>query len=167
MDRKVNRRTVIRLSGKLPSDAAVGRQLGITRERVRQICKDVVWEPPEGYLPIDEASKKLNYAHSTLSQMVKWGIIDGIFHKGRLYIKVSSFNPGRCEICGGNIDKGKRRYCGKKACIKEAARRAQNKKSLKRFHLDTGQPVDIPYFAPKNPRESLRNRYGNQLEVKA
>lgn len=158
----IDRNKVIELAKELPSCAAVARTLGISRERVRQICNESgvfnQWKPPEGYIFVAEAATKLGYTKSSIRRLVARGAASCLKHGKYMYVNIQKFSIGNC-VCGKPIGKRRRKFCSKE-CLQLSINQSHTRSNFRGFHKRTGQSISNPYFAPHD--HNSRRVYGQK-----
>lgn len=158
-EKMVERRRVLDLIKKLPSYAEVGRTLGISRERVRQISEESGvlshWKPPNGYIPLEDAITELGYAPNSLKRLITLGAVPCLRKKGRMYIKAQEFYVGFCP-CGKPISKYRRRFCSDN-CLALSQKQSHTRSIFRSFHNKRKrQNINTPYFAIHDVNKSSR-----------
>lgn len=147
----IDRNKVIELAKELPSCAAVARTLGISRERVRQICNESglnQWKPPEGYISVAEAATEIGYTKSSARRLVIRGAAPYLKHGGCLYVNIQEFSFGNC-ICGKPIGKGRHKFCSEE-CLQLSVNQSHTRSIFRGFHKRTGQSISNPYFESRD-----------------
>ena len=129
MSTKTDRNAVIRDRAARESCAAIARDFGLTRERVRQIVGKID-RCPKGCLTIKESAIIAGIHHDTVREMVRRGEVSSVKLGKCWFIKADGvLRP--CALCGE--PRGSRKqYC--KPCSKEARRKAVNRYNWRRLH---------------------------------
>ena len=97
--------------------AQLGRELGITRERVRQINEKHPGNIPipPGYFTVQRTAEILDVSVTTLYAAIYSEQISCIRYGQRWYVNPSSFHRHYCRFCGEEFyfKNGARQYCDK------------------------------------------------------
>ncbi len=86
--------------------AVIGKTIGLSRERVRQLAKEnglagLRWQVPEGYLPLRKYAEQKGLSASVILGRVRSGEIASLKIRNRLYIHQSEGK--RCHRCGEKL----------------------------------------------------------------
>jgi predicted nucleic acid-binding Zn ribbon protein/predicted DNA-binding transcriptional regulator AlpA len=126
----------------LRSYTNVARQLGVSRERIRQIANETKLKTqiPEGYMSLAEMARRMGYSYSGLYRMCQRGELQPIRIGYDVYIHVDSQRTKKCSICGNPVGMGRSRYCSE-GCLTIGQYRALKRGLWRRFHIKRGLPV--------------------------
>lgn len=151
---KKRRAEIIKVAKQCSSYAEAGRQLEISRERVRQVARHRIPRPPEGYELLAVAARRLGYSVDRLGVLARVGAVPILLRQGRRYVKTSEFYLGACELCGKPLDKGRFVYCSEK-CLEEGQRRSHMRvmwRNLRRLKGDKVITLATAYRERKSHR---------------
>ena len=140
----IARETILELATQLPSYAAVARTVGLSRERVRQICEKHGVKPVrKGYMAIEEAAVHFGYVPNSeaFRNRVKDGLLPYYYHKNRLFVRVDQHELAPCLTCGKPIGKGRFSYCSEE-CLHVADKKAHARCGWRRYYRRIGQKID-------------------------
>lgn len=112
------------------SFADIGRQLGISRERVRQLydrIPDAFKPSTDNLLSARQLGDKLGYTKTGITELAHEGKISGVKmvaggKYGWWFSPDAEIDRGTCKVCGKPIPKYRFVYCGDD-CYKESVRR--------------------------------------------
>lgn len=120
--------------GSVLNFAEIGRQVGVSRERVRFIAK-LIDQPkiPKGFVPSKVAEKELGYSHTRLKDFATVGRIQWIKLGTKVYFNPKSYQPKTCPVCGKSVPRGRAVYSSEE-CRQAALPAIHKKGSWRRFH---------------------------------
>ena len=142
------RQTVISLLQEGLTQVEVGRILGLTRQRIRQLAEDS-WEsiiaPPNGYMTPDQAAKQMGCTAASVLYLASTGRLITIKRRGRWFVQVPLIWKS-CVICGEQLPKYRSEYCSDK-CSAEGGRKLQANCAWRKLYKRMGKkpPSSIDY----------------------
>lgn len=125
----------------LRSYASVARELGVSRERIRQIANDAeLNRVPEGYISLTEMARRRGYTTSGLYLMTRRRQLPFIRIGSELYVHVDSQRTKKCLICGKSVGRRRVSYCSQ-VCAEIGEKRASKRSIWRVFYRKRGLPL--------------------------
>jgi len=125
------------------SAAYIGRFLGLSRERIRQIAKKFGLSCqiiPLGYSSIKEYAQNHNYSTRAILNLISKGRLDSLKFGNHRIIKFNEVPKVRlklCELCGKPLPKLKIRYCSN-TCYELGHIKATKRYQWRKFYKKKG-----------------------------
>lgn len=127
--------------------AVIGKTLGLSRERIRQVAQEkgysrLRWEVPEGYLPLRKYAEARGLTTGVVLGRVRSGELPALKIRNRLYIH---FNEGkRCHRCGEKLSdalqESRRLVCDE--CKAKARKKAAWRSFYRRMKMPLSPTLD-------------------------
>jgi len=135
------------------SYAEAARKVGISRERVRQVCSGLI-KPPKDYVLIKEAILTIRYSKSHLGEISRKDLISSVMIGGRIYVKGTP-SRGSCKICEKPIPKYKSKYCSEE-CSLIGDKMSHYRAGWRNLHRKFGQKI-TPSIGYKYKQDTKEN----------
>ncbi len=150
----VNTNQVLELIQTVGSYSEVGRILGVSRERIRQIAGGML--DFDNYESVKEASRRLPYSETSIRRYVQLGWLPGKLLAGKWrIIKASKPSFGSCIICGSPLEKRRRAYCGDK-CAHVGHVKSVYRSLWRRLRQKKGTTNNIESLQLRQPAKTFR-----------
>jgi len=143
---------------------ALGKELGITKQRVYEIAKDSggVQRCPEGHVPFKELAARAGVSPDCARLMVQRGDVVSVkLGKFRFVRMEGVVRP--CAMCGAPRD-SRTRYCA--ACSEIARRKVRKRIGWRSLHRRMGKPLP-PCLACKLMKPSPLIRQAEEIAANA
>ncbi|MBN1189878.1 MAG: hypothetical protein JXA46_09005 [Dehalococcoidales bacterium] len=139
---KSNRTEIKKLLRDGMSYAVIGKTIGLSRERVRQLAQEsgldrLRWEVPEGYLPLRKYAEARGLTPGIVLGRVRSGEIPALKIRNRLYIHFSEGK--RCHRCGKKLDESLQE--SRRLVCDECKARARKKAGWRSFYRRMNMPL--------------------------
>lgn len=142
MDRKTRIKIIAALIAAGINMAEIGRMLGISRERVRQLARasDLHYIIPNGYVPASSLRPRFTKAHIDIGGLYRKGKLQGMVVGNKLFVSaVSLLELNKCARCGGQRENVNATYCAD--CAKKQNKESSKRTSWRRLFIQQGQPI--------------------------
>jgi len=133
------------------TQAEVGRQIGISRERVRQLCRELdIRQSSEG-LTVSEYAHIHNYSHTAVTDMIRRSDLAATKVGNRYFIPYFAKRKP-CPICGHERAIHRKAYCSQE-CL-DVAKGQSHKRSRQRRRLRQAELKEGNQGAPLQVKKS-------------
>ena len=114
------------------TEAAVGRELGLSRQRVNQIIRNLKAKPnPDSYITISQLAFYLSLNKDTVRSAMRSGKLSFVKFGSRYFIPKSDIFARKCP-CGRPVPISKKKYCSME-CYTRALRERARQRLLTKF----------------------------------